>query len=50
MAQKWTPSTMGKKGGKARAKALSSERQSEIGRHAATVRWRKYCAAKKPAA
>jgi len=31
----------GKKGGKARAKALSAEERSEIARHAATARWEK---------
>lgn len=41
MAKKrgWTPSEMGKKGGKARKKALSPEDLSRIARDAANVRW-----------
>jgi len=37
---------LGRRGGKARAKALSKKRASEIGRKASRVRWRK--ARKKP--
>lgn len=32
----------GKKGGKARAKALSGERKTEIAKKAAEIRWAKY--------
>ena len=39
-------SKKGRKGGKARAAALSPERQSEIGRKAIAARWAKYRAAK----
>ena len=49
MAKQWTPSTMGKKGGKARAKALSPERRSEIALEAIRARWKKYYAKKRAA-
>jgi hypothetical protein len=35
----WTPSSMGKRGGKARAKRLSKEQLSEIGKKGAAKRW-----------
>ena len=50
MSKTWTPSSMGRKGGKARAKALTPERRSEIATSAIRARWRKYRAAKKAAA
>ena len=43
-------SRLGRKGGKARAKALTPERRSAIARHAITSRWKQYRAAKKSAA
>ena len=39
-------SVLGRRGGKARAKALTPERQSEIGRLAIRARWAKVRAAK----
>jgi hypothetical protein len=35
----WTPATMGKSGGKARAKNLSKEELSKIGKVGAAKRW-----------
>ena len=41
---------VGKKGGLARAKNLTPEQQSAIGKKAARARWKKYRQAKKAAA
>jgi hypothetical protein len=35
----WTPASMGKRGGKARAKNLSKKELSEIGKKGAAKRW-----------
>lgn len=35
----WTPATMGKSGGKARAKSLTKEQLSKIGKAGAAKRW-----------
>lgn len=43
MAKKkvWTPSEMGKKGGKIRAKRLTKEQRSTIARQGAAAKWKK---------
>jgi hypothetical protein len=39
-SEKWTPSTMGKKGGRARMAQLSAKERKALGKAAIEARWR----------